>query len=64
MLSEFELAPTDRAAMADSDLRRAWHASLPEALRQGVWGWVDDDLAHIRPWGFDVEEIWVPVEIR
>jgi pimeloyl-ACP methyl ester carboxylesterase len=64
MLSDFELAPTDRAAMEDPDLHRAWHASLPEAFRQGVWGWVDDDLAHIRPWGFDVEEIRVPVEVR
>jgi pimeloyl-ACP methyl ester carboxylesterase len=64
MLGDFELAPTDRAAMGDPDLRNAWRASLPEALRQGVWGWVDDDLAHIKPWGFDVEEIHVPVEIR
>lgn len=63
-LSDFELAPADRAVLEDQDLRRAWRASLPEALREGVWGWVDDDLAHIRPWGFDVEEIRVPVEIR
>jgi pimeloyl-ACP methyl ester carboxylesterase len=25
---------------------------------------VDDDLAFIRPWGFNVQELRVPVEIR
>jgi pimeloyl-ACP methyl ester carboxylesterase len=29
-----------------------------------VWGWVDDDLAFLRPWGFDVAEIGVPVLVR
>jgi pimeloyl-ACP methyl ester carboxylesterase len=64
LLSGVELAPADRAALEDEDLRRAWTASLREALRQGVWGWADDDLAFVRAWGFDVEELKVPVEIR
>jgi pimeloyl-ACP methyl ester carboxylesterase len=37
---------------------------LREALRQDGSGWVDDDLAFVRPWGFDVEELEVPVEIQ
>jgi pimeloyl-ACP methyl ester carboxylesterase len=30
----------------------------------GVGGWVDDDLAFLQPWGFDVAEISVPVLVR
>ena len=64
ILNDVELASADRAALQDQRLRRGLTASLREALREGIWGWVDDDLAFIRPWGFDVEELEVPVEIR
>ena len=40
----------------------AWMATvLHEALRDGYWGWVDDDMAFVRPWGFGLEEIRMPV---
>ncbi|MCW2932311.1 MAG: hypothetical protein JWM19_3273 [Actinomycetia bacterium] len=38
-------------------------ASFHEALRAGVEGWLEDDLAFSQPWGFDLAEISVPVMI-
>jgi pimeloyl-ACP methyl ester carboxylesterase len=31
-----------------------------EQTRYGVWGWVDDELAAFKPWGFDPADIAVP----
>jgi pimeloyl-ACP methyl ester carboxylesterase len=33
------------------------------AIESGPWGWLDDDLAMARPWGFDLSGIEVPVTI-
>jgi pimeloyl-ACP methyl ester carboxylesterase len=38
--------------------------TIREAHRPGVWGRVDDDLAFLSPWGFEVTEIQGPVTIR
>ena len=35
-------------------------AGFSEALRNGVDGWVDDDLAFVKPWGFALDDIAVP----
>ena len=59
-----ELAASDRAVLERSDVRETLRASTREAFKQGVSGWVDDDLAFVAPWGLDVQEIAVPVEIR
>jgi len=54
--------PVDRAALT-GELAEYLADSLQAAGRQGIRGWLDDDLTHIRPWGFDLGAITVPVAI-
>lgn len=61
---EVQWAEADRQVLAIPAIQRMLVEMLREAYRSGVWGWVDDDLAFLRPWGFDLAEIRVPVKIR
>jgi pimeloyl-ACP methyl ester carboxylesterase len=41
-----------------------WLAALfREALRESYWGWYDDDMAFVSPWGFELADIPGPVHI-
>lgn len=64
LLSEFELSASDRAVLELDVVRERMRRSFREAVARGVWGWVDDDLAFVKPWGFELEEIRVPVGVR
>lgn len=59
-----------RSLMSDVDLAAyddgvalAFHAQLVEGLAGGVDGWLDDDLAFVQPWGFDLAGIAAPVHV-
>ena len=59
---ESVLSPPDRAVFTGAVAERL-HASIALALREGVDGWLDDDLAFVRPWGFELADVRVPVHL-
>jgi pimeloyl-ACP methyl ester carboxylesterase len=54
--------PVDRAALGGDVAERA-AAGFRHAGHQGIVGWLHDDLAMVRPWGFSVGDITVPVSV-
>jgi pimeloyl-ACP methyl ester carboxylesterase len=56
------LSPPD-VAILTGELAEFLHGTFVTAVANGVGGWVDDDLAFTRPWGFDVGAISVPVQL-
>jgi pimeloyl-ACP methyl ester carboxylesterase len=61
---DWALDDADRAVLSRPDMAAMYREATEDLVRGGVWGWVDDDLAFIKPWGFDLHEIAVPVEVR
>lgn len=53
------LPPVDRAQLTD-EFGDEMAANMREALRVSYAGWLDDDLAFVKDWGFDVDDIAVP----
>ncbi len=58
-----QLSEADRAQMANPERQDAIRKGINEAFRHGIWGYVDDVLCLIEPWGFDVTEIRVPTRV-
>jgi pimeloyl-ACP methyl ester carboxylesterase len=58
-----ELSEADRAVMANPERHEMIRRMINEAFRHGVWGYVDDTLCLIQPWGFDVMEIRAPTRV-
>jgi pimeloyl-ACP methyl ester carboxylesterase len=57
------LPASDRRILLDPARRELDAIAEVEANRQAGEGWIDDDLALVRPWGFELESIAVPVRL-
>jgi len=59
MGDDYELSEADRQQEEKHFVRIRAHVA--NGLAPGADGWIDDNLALTRPWGFEVEDIHVPV---
>ncbi|KAK5118944.1 hypothetical protein LTR62_000155 [Meristemomyces frigidus] len=56
------LPEADRKVMLENDeVGQETVNSFREGLKNGCDGWVDDDMAFIHPWGFELSEVKCPV---
>jgi pimeloyl-ACP methyl ester carboxylesterase len=56
------LTDVDRTALT-GDFAEFLAETTRAAISRGPWGWLDDDLAFARDWGFALDEIEVPVTV-
>lgn len=54
------LSPPDQHVLTGA-VAEHMHKGVSLALQNGVDGWLDDDLAFIQPWGFDLTGVGAPV---
>jgi pimeloyl-ACP methyl ester carboxylesterase len=64
LLEGFELSESDQAQLKRPEIMQIVRESTFEHSANGVGGWVDDDLAIVQPWGFDVAQVSIPVLVR
>jgi pimeloyl-ACP methyl ester carboxylesterase len=63
VLGDFDIPDSDREILSRPDVARVMREALTECVRNGIWGWADDDLAFTKPWGFDPSTITVPTTV-
>lgn len=63
IFEQSDLPATDKAALAREDFLQMRRDVIFESTRNGVGGWVDDGLAALDPWGFDLATISVPTQV-
>jgi pimeloyl-ACP methyl ester carboxylesterase len=56
------LPEVDRACLT-GDVGADFAAAMNRVGRAGPDGWIDDDLAFMRPWGFDLDQVRAPVSL-
>jgi pimeloyl-ACP methyl ester carboxylesterase len=54
------LSATDSEALT-GDLAEYLHSNMHHAIGENADGWLDDDLAFVKPWGFELTQINRPV---
>jgi pimeloyl-ACP methyl ester carboxylesterase len=55
-----ELSDADQSALARPEVRAIFRDAIGASVRDGLSGWIDDDLAFMKPWGFDLNQITQP----
>lgn len=58
-----DVLPAADQAVATGEWAEQESYGMRRALEHSLDGWVDDDLAFVQPWGFDLASIRVPVHI-
>jgi pimeloyl-ACP methyl ester carboxylesterase len=56
------LCPPDLAVLT-GDVAKFLFDQMRAGIAERLEGWVDDDFAFVRPWGFELEGIRVPVQV-
>ena len=56
------LPPVDRDALS-GEYAEATIESMHRSVRNGIWGWFDDDMAFLKDWGFSPDAIEAPVAL-
>src|SRR5581483_8140175 len=60
MGEDYSLSSADVQVLRPGAIRAMLAASMREGIGRTIDGYVDDDLAFVRPWGFDVASITRP----